>query len=84
MTVLRDLFSGLGNRHADLARVLGAGSWLVYSGVIINASVHGQALNFLEIGTGFGLLLSGIGGFIWAKDTARTAAVSQEAKDAGG
>lgn len=84
MTVLRDLFSGVNNRAWDLARVLGFWAVVSYSGTFIAAAIRGQTLDFSAIGVGFAAVLAGAGALIFAKDSARTAAVSQEAKDAGG
>jgi hypothetical protein len=82
MSLARDLFSTIGNGSYDLARVLGALAVSVFSGVLISAAAQGQQLDFAAIGLGFGSVLVGAGGLIFAKDSARTAAVSQVTKDA--
>lgn len=81
MTILRDLFSGLGNQHTDLARVAGAFVIMVYCALLISAHIRGDPFKPIEVGTGFTAMLAGVAAFIFAKDTARTAAISQVAKD---
>lgn len=82
MSFLPDLLKGTGNQHWDLARVVGLYVVLIYSGLLISSHVRGVAFDAVAIGAGLAALLAGVAAFIWAKDTARTAAISQGKQDA--
>ncbi len=73
---LSDLFKGISGQNWELARILAAWAVASFSGTFIGAFIRGQPLDFAAIGTGFGIVLAGAGGLIWAKDSARTAAVT--------
>ena len=82
MKFLADLFKSPGNTAWELARFLAAWAVISYSGTFIATFVRGgQQMDFSAIGTGFGIVLAGAGALIWAKDTARTAAISQAKQD---
>lgn len=83
MSLVRDLFAGLGNQRWDLARVLAFWAVVSYSGTFVAAAVRGQELDFSAIGVGFAAVLAGAAALIFAKDTARTAAVSQNVGEEG-
>jgi hypothetical protein len=83
MKLFRDLFMSPGNVAWELARFLAAWAVISYSGAFIAVFIRGgQPLDFSAIGTGYGIVLAGAGALIWAKDTARTAAISQVKQDA--
>lgn len=72
-----DLFKGPGNAGWELARFLAFWAVASYSGAFLVTLFRGGApLDFSSIGTGYGIVLAGAGALIWAKDTARTAAVT--------
>ncbi len=82
MKLLEDLFKGPGNVSWELARILGAWAVASYTGVFIGVFVRGaQEIDFSSLGVGYAAVMAGAGGFIWAKDTARTAAISQVSQD---
>ncbi len=81
MTLLRDLLTGYGNANFDLARTAGAFVILVYSGLTIASFITGWAFDHAAVAGGFTILLAGVAAFIWTKDNARTAAISQSKQD---
>lgn len=82
-TFFKDLFMGLGNEHWELARIIGTFSVTSYVFAFIYSLVKNHAeLDFSALGIGFAALLGGVGILIYAKDSARTNAVSQVTQDA--
>lgn len=80
MKIFKDLFYGLGNVNADLARVLAAWAVGSYSFAFLWALIrNGATLDFSALGIGYAAILAGAGALILAKDSARTAAVSAAA-----
>lgn len=79
---LADLFKTPGNHAWELARFMAAYAVLSYSATFIvplwRLAVHGIATTFdySALGVGYAAILAGAGALIWAKDTARTAAVT--------
>ena len=75
--LLADLFKTPGNQSWELARFLAAWAVASFSFAFLWQLIrNGTALDFASLGTGYGLVLAGAGALIWAKDTARTAAVN--------
>lgn len=82
MSFIRDLFMSVNNAGWELARVLAAWAVVSYTAAFIGVFIRGsQPMDFSAIGVGFAAVLAGAGALIFAKDSARTAAVSQVAKD---
>lgn len=81
MTLLRDLLASYGNAHFDLARTAGAFVILVYSGLTIASFITGWPFDHAAVAGGFTITLAGVSAFIWTKDNARTAAISQSKAD---
>ncbi len=83
MKLLRDLFMSPGNQAWELARFLAAYAVLSYSATFLVPLVRtNPSFDYSSLGIGFAAILAGAGALIWAKDTARTAAVSQVKQDA--
>lgn len=78
MKFICDLFKGPGNNSWELARFLGAYAVLSYSATFIVPLIRNASATFdySALGIGYAAILAGAGAFIWAKDTARTAAVT--------
>ena len=69
--MIRDLLTTIGGEHWDLGRIMGAGSWLSYTGAFVWALAHGHVPDWSALGTGYAAVLAGSGALIAAKDLAR-------------
>ena len=77
MKLIRDLFMSIDNKAWELARFIAAWSVLSYSFAFLWALVRNNAtLDYASVGTGYGLVLAGAAALIFAKDSARTNAVT--------
>jgi hypothetical protein len=73
-----DLFKGPGNAGWELARFLAAYAVASYSATFLVPLIREgtPAFDYSALGIGYAAILAGAGAMIWAKDTARTAAVT--------
>lgn len=83
MKLLRDLFTGISGGHWELARFLAAYAVVSYSATfivplwrLINSQGEPPTFDYSALGLGYAAVLAGAGALIWAKDTAKTAAVT--------
>lgn len=67
MTLIRSLFTGRDNTTYDLGRVLWAKGGLAYILMTAYALSKGQQFDPVAWGAGFGAVMAGGGGAIWAK-----------------
>ncbi len=75
MKLLKDLFYGIGNESADLARVMAFWAVASYSFAFLWALVKtGATLDFSALGVGLAAVLAGAGALIAAKDIAKAKA----------
>jgi hypothetical protein len=82
MRFFRDLFMSVNNTGWELGRVTAAWAVVSYTGAFIGVFIRGsQPMDFSAIGVGFAAVLAGAGALIFAKDSARTAAVSAISHD---
>jgi hypothetical protein len=70
VSLVRDLLAGLGNEHWDLARMMGAGSFVSYTGAFVYALATGHIPDWSSLGVGYAAVLGGSGALIAAKDIA--------------
>jgi hypothetical protein len=60
-TLINDCITGIDGKTVDPARVYLAGAVVVFLGGAITIIVQTHSLNFVDFGTGFGMLLAGGG-----------------------
>lgn len=76
-TFIQDLFKGVNNTHWDLGRLASfLALLLVVAGGIHNMLQTGQMVDLMALGGGLAAVLTASAAFIFAKDQARTNAIS--------